>query len=143
MKYKLLTVAKIKQHCSLQPFGSKTQHTPQPVTLISLLVHDHCHEKKSVTVFVDFVSNFIRMRYPQVKAGDIFRDGTNSKFQNRYMANFFLILQTLHMEKGILMDCEELRNEFCGPHCRPETCTHVTSVKCRGIHQVQARECTR
>ena len=33
---KLLTGAKNKQHCSLQPFGSKMQLTPQHVTLISL-----------------------------------------------------------------------------------------------------------
>ena len=76
---------------------------------------DHSHKKNSIAVFVDFVVNsLIRMSYPQIKVVDIFSDGPNSQFKNRYMANFYRILQRkamkikwhflpLHMEKELLM----------------------------------------
>lgn len=55
---------------------------------------DHSHEKKSIAVFMDLVVNtFVKERYPQVKVVDIFSDGPNSQFKNRYMANFYSILQ--------------------------------------------------
>lgn len=61
--------------------------------------NDHSHEKKSIAVFVDFVVNsLIRMSYPQIKVLDIFSDGPSSQFKNRYMANFYRILQRKGMK---------------------------------------------
>ena len=97
--------------------------------------NDHSHEKKPIAVFVDFVVNsLIRMSYPQIKVLDIFSDGPSSQFKNRYMANFYRILQrkgikikwhffaTSHGKRVVDGLGETVKKELCGLQCRPEKC---------------------
>ena len=59
-------------------------------------------KKKSIAVFVDFaVNSLIRMSYPQIEVVDIFSDGPSSQFKNRYMANFYRILQRKGVVDGL------------------------------------------